>query len=215
LESIQQHINELEWVIDASRDHAKRLRRWGWLMRWPIPLLLIAVGAFAAFIVMVHASTTDRLMNSGAQRLENRLTDSHPFFWGLLYMIGPPAPPIGPDGSRMGFAVWLAGFGLSVVGFIYLGNNALNKAKKLEARAEKYDDILTANRPTWLALDALLTSQSQAGSGNVVTIIQQINKMVHQPEPDKSWYVLPAGTILIGVTVTVLAAAITKWLGLT
>jgi hypothetical protein len=55
----------------------------------------------------------------------------------------------------------------------------------------------------------------QAGSGNVVHIIQQINKMINQPEVDKNWYVLPTGVVLLGVLSTTLAAAITKLLGWT
>ncbi len=85
----------------------------------------------------------------------------------------------------------------------------------MEARAEKYDDILTANKPTWLSLDTIVKIQGlQAGSGNTIHIIQQINKMINQPDVDKNWWVLPAGIILLGVISTVIAAAITKMLGL-
>jgi hypothetical protein len=55
----------------------------------------------------------------------------------------------------------------------------------------------------------------QTGSGNVTHIIQQINKMINQPEVDKNWWTLPSGMIFLGVVTAVMAAAITKLLGWT
>ncbi len=39
--------------------------------------------------------------------------------------------------------------------------------------------------------------------------------MINQPDVDKNWWVLPAGIILLGVISALIAAAITKMLGLT
>lgn len=150
-------------------------------------------------------------------RLESSMGDSHPIMWGLLYMIGPQMVTANTQGGgHMGSLVWMAGWLLLILGLGSLGEKALKKAAKLDARAEKYDDILTANKPTWLTLDTLVRMQGlQAGSGNVTHVIQQITKMINQPEVDKNWWTLPLGVISLGIITAVMAAGITKLLGWT
>ena len=189
----------------------------GRIIRWPAPILALIVGVFSAFAVLLVSAEKDPILGGPRlTRLENVIVEPHPIVWGLLYMIGPPTLPIDPRGGHLGFGIWLGGWGLVFGGLIWLGKRALEKADKLEARAEKDDDILTADEPTWLSLDTIVKMQGlQAGSGNTIHIIQQINKMINQPDVDKNWWLLPAGIILLGVISAVIAAAITKMLGLT
>ena len=217
MESIQRHIEVLESKIDLYRFRAKKLRKWGRIAKWPIPGSVLVIGAFAAFAVILHGATTDPLI--GGPRIshfEKSLYEAHPLIWSLLYLIGPPQIVNDPHQAHIGYAVWLAGWGLLIGGLKWLGERALKKSVQLEARAEKYDDILIANKPTWLSLDTLIQMQGlKGGDNNVIHIVKQINKMINQPEENKNWYVLPAGIVLLGVISTTLAAAITKLLGLT
>lgn len=181
MDNIQHHIDRLESKIDFYRYRAKKLRKWGRILRWPIPFLLLAIGGLAAFTVLLHGATGDRLFGGPkTTRFENYLYDSHPFIWGTLYVLGPPMVSSDPHEAHLGFAVWLAGWGFLVGGFMWFGDRALKKAVELEKDAQKYDDILMANKPTWIGLDTLIKMQGlQAGSGNTISIVNQINKMIN------------------------------------
>jgi hypothetical protein len=214
LGSIEEHIEELEWKIEQDRKRAKKLRWWGKGLRTPLPIVIFIVGILAAFSVLVAGGQNDPFLGRGMAHLDKVMGNSHPMFWNFLYLIGPPM--MTAQGAHKGFFVWLGGWMLLIVGVVWLGDKAVVKADKLDARAERYDDILTAQKPTWISLETLVQMQGlQGGSGNVTQIIQQINKMIHQPEMDKNWYALPVGVVILGVISTTLAAAITKLLGLT
>jgi hypothetical protein len=212
LESIQNHIDELESKIEYDRYRARKLRRRGRMIRWPISILFFILGALAAFAVFIITAKSDPLMARTASRVESSIIDPHPIIWGLLYLIGPTAIVARAQNGNLGFAIWLAGWGFLVLGLIWFGDKAIKKADKLDVRAERDEDILRANKPTWQSLEAIAVQMQGlqgGGSGNVTTVINQINKIISRPEEDKNWWVLPGGVVLLGVV----TAAVNKFLG--
>lgn len=180
MESIQEYIDRLEAKIEFFRFRARQLRLRGRLLRWPGAIVVLIIGGLAAFSVLLESARTDPLLGGPKiERLESAIFDPHPIIWGLFYKMGPPAVPVGAQGDKPGFLIWLMGWMAVFLGTMLLGERALKKSVSLEARAEKDEDILVAHRPTWTSLEQMsrhLENLPGGGTGNITTVVSSDNE---------------------------------------